>query len=156
MTNGVNSAESFAAFPLHLIAGVLLILIGAGLNEVFLASLLGSDASISAARLVELRVFNVASVLAGVALVMHRRLPVSVVAITCAAALLVFGCTVHFFEGYSSPDQSLHAFGRDDAYIHYRYALNFADGNGLVFNVGERVADISGPDITTWIGSSAR
>lgn len=27
----------------------------------------------------------------------------------------------------------------DDAFISYRYAINFVDGNGLVFNVGERV-----------------
>ena len=30
-------------------------------------------------------------------------------------------------------------FTQDDAYISYRYAENFIQGNGLVFNPGERV-----------------
>lgn len=31
----------------------------------------------------------------------------------------------------------------DDAYISYRYARNFAEGNGLVYNIGERVEGFS-------------
>ena len=30
-------------------------------------------------------------------------------------------------------------FIQDDAYISFRYVQNFVDGNGLVFNIGERV-----------------
>lgn len=32
-----------------------------------------------------------------------------------------------------------HKFIQDDAYISFRYIQNFTDGNGLVFNIGERV-----------------
>ncbi|GAH95705.1 unnamed protein product, partial [marine sediment metagenome] len=31
----------------------------------------------------------------------------------------------------------------DDAYISYRYAQNLAEGNGLVYNLGERVEGYS-------------
>ena len=31
------------------------------------------------------------------------------------------------------------AFIQDDAYTSFRYAKNFAEGNGLVYNIGERV-----------------
>lgn len=36
----------------------------------------------------------------------------------------------------------------DDAFIYYRFAANFADGNGLVFNPGERV---EGHSSTVWV-----
>lgn len=49
--------------------------------------------------------------------------------------LLVGGALFHTFFGYSDAiHRSLHAWGSDDAYISYRYALNFAQGRGLTFN----------------------
>lgn len=53
--------------------------------------------------------------------------------------LAVSGALLHFEFGYSYPDQPGHAYGSDDAYISYRYAQNLVNGNGLVFNAGERV-----------------
>lgn len=38
--------------------------------------------------------------------------------------------------------------GEEDAYISYRYALNLDRGNGLVYNVGERVEGFSNPSWT--------
>lgn len=58
-------------------------------------------------------------------------------------AILLGGVCIHTFMGYSSADLSGHAWGSDDAYITYRYAQNFADGNGIVFNAGERVEGYS-------------
>jgi hypothetical protein len=60
-----------------------------------------------------------------------------------AAILLLAGCLLQFVAGYSDPDLSGHAWGCDDAYISYRYALNLASGQGLVFNSGERVEGFS-------------
>jgi hypothetical protein len=45
--------------------------------------------------------------------------------------------------GYTHRGRPGHAWGCDDAYISYRYARNLADGNGLVFNEGERVEGYS-------------
>ena len=39
----------------------------------------------------------------------------------------------------------VHEFVQDDAYIAYRYAKNFADGNGLVYNPGEYVEGYTDP-----------
>ena len=49
--------------------------------------------------------------------------------------LALFVMTLHFafYYGWSS----------DDQYISYRYAKNLADGNGLVFNIGEQVEGYS-------------
>lgn len=44
------------------------------------------------------------------------------------AAIAVFGLLCFHYQ-----------FVQDDAYISFRYAANFVDGHGLVFNVGERV-----------------
>ncbi|MCI0329882.1 MAG: hypothetical protein L0196_02865 [candidate division Zixibacteria bacterium] len=49
------------------------------------------------------------------------------------------GAVAHYLFGFSHADQSGHAWGSDDAYISYRYALNLANGHGLVFNPGEKV-----------------
>ena len=49
------------------------------------------------------------------------------------------GAITHFYFGFSDEGHPLHAWGSDDAYISYRYAANLAEGNGLVFNPGERV-----------------
>jgi hypothetical protein len=38
--------------------------------------------------------------------------------------------------------------GEEDAYLSYRYALNLVRGNGLVYNVGERVEGFSNPSWT--------
>ncbi|MBW8875304.1 MAG: hypothetical protein JF614_10110 [Acidobacteria bacterium] len=60
-----------------------------------------------------------------------------------AVLLLVAGCLLQIFAGYSHPDLSGHAWGSDDAYISYRYAQHLASGQGLVFNPGERVEGFS-------------
>lgn len=49
------------------------------------------------------------------------------------AALLLVSLCLHLWDARSVESQA------DDAYISYRYAVNLAQGNGLVFNVGERV-----------------
>src|SRR5262245_14605774 len=43
-------------------------------------------------------------------------------------------------------------FSSEDAYITFRYARNFASGNGLVFNPGEHVFGFSSPLWTVWVG----
>jgi len=61
---------------------------------------------------------------------------------TYISALLlvaILGAVAHFSFGFSHSDLSGHAWGSDDAYISYRYAQNFVDGHGLVFNPGEKV-----------------
>lgn len=40
----------------------------------------------------------------------------------------------------------------DDAFITYRYAYNFADGNGLVYNIGENVLGTTTPGYALFIG----
>ncbi|HEU4929482.1 MAG TPA: hypothetical protein VFU38_06595, partial [Candidatus Krumholzibacteria bacterium] len=41
----------------------------------------------------------------------------------------------------------------DDAFISFRYAENLVSGNGLVFNIGERVEGMSNFLWTLWIGA---
>src|SRR5262249_30109825 len=41
-------------------------------------------------------------------------------------------------------------YAAEDAYITFRYAKNFAIGNGLVYNPGERVFGFSSPLWTVW------
>jgi hypothetical protein len=65
------------------------------------------------------------------------------VAIFVSLAILLTGSIVHIVAGYSHPDLSGHAYGSDDAYISYRYARNFVQGHGLVYNPGERVEGYS-------------
>ena len=43
-------------------------------------------------------------------------------------------------------------FSYDDAWITYRYAFNLASGNGLVYNVGERVFGTSAPGYAVLLG----
>ena len=38
----------------------------------------------------------------------------------------------------------------DDAFITFRYAENLAHGNGLVYNLGERLLGASTPLFTLW------
>lgn len=59
-----------------------------------------------------------------------------------ASLLATLGVLVHATYGYSIPFSG-NTFGSDDAFISYRYAANFVAGNGLVFNVGERVEGYS-------------
>lgn len=47
---------------------------------------------------------------------------------------------------------SLNQVAYDDSYIAYQYAQNWVDGNGIVFNVGERVEGFSDP---LWVALSA-
>lgn len=58
-------------------------------------------------------------------------------------ALTITGVIVHSIFGLSGPGFSGHAIGSDDAYISFRYAENLFNGNGLVFNPGERVEGYS-------------
>ena len=58
-------------------------------------------------------------------------------------AILLGGCILQIFAGYSGRCLACHAWGHDDAYISYRYARNLSQGNGLVFNQGERVEGYS-------------
>lgn len=44
----------------------------------------------------------------------------------------------------------------DDPYITFRYAQNWADGNGLVFNLGERVLGTTAPLYALLLGVGAR
>lgn len=65
-----------------------------------------------------------------------------------ALVVLVTGTTLHAWFGDSMVDinplyRGAHAQGSDDAYIAYRYARNLAEGQGLVFNPGERVEGYS-------------
>jgi arabinofuranosyltransferase len=53
------------------------------------------------------------------------------------AALLALALCLHFWDARAVESQA------DDAYISYRYAVNLAQGHGLVFNVGERVEGIT-------------
>ena len=64
-------------------------------------------------------------------------------AIIVSLAILLAGSIVHIYAGYSHGDFSGHAYGSDDAYISYRYARNFAEGHGIVYNHGERVEGYS-------------
>jgi len=57
--------------------------------------------------------------------------------------ILLSGCTLQIWAGYSDPDLSGHAWGSDDAYITYRYARTFNEGSGIVFNTNERVEGYS-------------
>ncbi len=60
-----------------------------------------------------------------------------------SAIFLVLGCAAHAYLGYFHYDWSGDAWGTDDAYISYRYAKNFSEGHGLVFNQGDRVEGYS-------------
>lgn len=61
----------------------------------------------------------------------RRRLDVAVVVLCCLGAAVVF--------------LLFHALRHDDAFITYRYALNLVEGDGLVFNPGERVLGTTSP-----------
>jgi len=56
--------------------------------------------------------------------------------------VLLIGSFFQTFYGIAGPSPP-QVWGLDDAYISYRYAQNFAQGNGLVFNRGERVEGYS-------------
>jgi 4-amino-4-deoxy-L-arabinose transferase-like glycosyltransferase len=62
----------------------------------------------------------------------------SVFAIAVLALVVLWAYTVWAHRGSPS----------DDAYITYRYARNLAEGNGFVFNVGERVQSTTTPLLT--------
>lgn len=51
---------------------------------------------------------------------------------------------------------SFWGFSYDDAYITYRYAQNFASGDGLVFNPGERVLGTTAPGYAVLLGVLTR
>ncbi|QRY79837.1 hypothetical protein JVX91_01595 [Pseudomonas sp. PDNC002] len=57
--------------------------------------------------------------------------------------IAVAGAIAHSWFGQSWVSTSGHAVGSDDAYISYRYASNFFNGGGLVFNSGEYVEGYS-------------
>jgi len=56
--------------------------------------------------------------------------------------ILLGGSVLQTFRGIAGPSPP-QVWGLDDAYISYRYAQNLAQGNGLVFNRGERVEGYS-------------
>jgi len=56
--------------------------------------------------------------------------------------VLLIGSLFQAFEGIAGPSPP-QVWGLDDAYISYRYAQNLARGDGLVFNLGERVEGYS-------------
>jgi len=56
--------------------------------------------------------------------------------------ILVAGSVLQTFQGIAGPSPP-QVWGLDDAYISYRYAQNLGQGNGLVFNPGERVEGYS-------------
>jgi len=58
---------------------------------------------------------------------MQRTFPVLAILIPILVVLGIYAPTDHFFSNQY-----------DDAYIGYRYAINLAQGHGLVFNIGER------------------
>jgi hypothetical protein len=64
----------------------------------------------------------------------HRTIPTSPTLSTWWIALIILAAMALFV--YSS---LTYDFTQDDAYISFRYAANFLDGKGLVFNAGERV-----------------
>jgi arabinofuranosyltransferase len=57
--------------------------------------------------------------------------------------LAILGTLLHSWLGQSWMNTSGHAIGSDDAYISYRYAENFFNGYGLVFNIDDRVEGYS-------------
>lgn len=63
--------------------------------------------------------------------------------VLAASCIAVVGVWSHYLFGQSSDATSGHAIGSDDAYISYRYAWNLFNGNGLIFNLGERVEGYS-------------
>ena len=60
-----------------------------------------------------------------------------------AVLLLCAGTILHSTKGHYHDDISGNTFGVDDAFISYRYAQHLVDGNGLVFNPGDRVQGYS-------------
>lgn len=59
--------------------------------------------------------------------------------------LVGLGCAVHLFLLYHFN------FTQDDAYISFRYAQNFVDGHGLVYNAGERIEGYTNFLWTIWL-----
>jgi hypothetical protein len=72
-----------------------------------------------------------------------RRGPLVPTLLVIALVLLVGGSMAQILFGTSAGGGAWHAWGTDDAYITYRYSQNLAEGNGLVFNQGERVEGYS-------------
>jgi len=61
------------------------------------------------------------------------------IGLAAAFVVLLGGSLIQALGGSSGQTTtSVHSWGNDDAYISYRYAKNLIDGNGLVFNRGER------------------
>jgi hypothetical protein len=65
-----------------------------------------------------------------------------IILLSCAVLILI-GSLAHQQMGTTYRGRPGHAWGCDDAYISYRYARHLADGEGLVFNPGERVEGYS-------------
>ncbi|XOB61318.1 hypothetical protein ACMC56_11975 [Campylobacterota bacterium DY0563] len=56
---------------------------------------------------------------------------------------ITFAILIHFLFGFSGEKTSGHSFASDDAFITYRYAENLFLGNGIVFNLQDRVEGYS-------------
>jgi arabinofuranosyltransferase len=63
--------------------------------------------------------------------------------VTLAVLLAISGAVVHSVFGHSWLFSAGHAYGSDDAFISYRYANNFFNGEGLFFNKGDTVEGYS-------------
>jgi arabinofuranosyltransferase len=57
--------------------------------------------------------------------------------------VMIIGVLTHMFMGFSWTETSGHTIGSDDAYISFRYAKNFFEGHGLIFNLDEKVEGYS-------------
>ena len=65
--------------------------------------------------------------------------------LACGAAMALAAVWLHWRYGQGWSHRSAHAWGSDDAYITYRYAVNLLQGWGPVFNPGEAVEGYSNP-----------
>ena len=74
----------------------------------------------------------------------QRRTAIDLAVLAVPGALLLFaaGAYIHYRYGYTLSGPT-NAMGADDAYISFRYALNLWNGEGLVYNPGERVEGYS-------------
>lgn len=70
----------------------------------------------------------------------------------CLLCLCLAPCLLSF----SSIPTSTHGVGTDDAYISFRYARNFAEGHGLVYNPGEHVEGYSNLLYVLFLASAFR
>lgn len=118
--------------------GATLMLCGAAVFLARAVPLLPGDATLLAGAHIGTATLGLALGVLGVFVATRRSVESPGAVIGAGAAIIVVGCVMHALYGYTWPE-SAQAIGSDDAYISFRYAKNFADGLGLVYNAGERV-----------------